>query len=68
MAKLRGVWAELFVQLHDALTSPQRAWLALHGPGLHGNDAGPDLGVPPAKDCPCDQPDEAQHPGPIQEQ
>ena len=70
MGKLKGIWTDFFMQLHDVLTSPQRAWLALHGPGLHGNDAGPELGLPPAKDCPCEQgePAPAQHPQPLQQQ
>ncbi len=70
MAKSRGVWSDFFVQLHDVLTSPQRAWLALHGPGLQGNDAGSELGQAPAKECPCEQgePAPAQHPQLLQQQ
>jgi Spy/CpxP family protein refolding chaperone len=66
MAKVRAIWADFFMQLHDVLTAPQRAWLAARAPGLHGSDAGPDLGLSPM--CPCGEPPPAQHPGPLQEQ
>jgi Spy/CpxP family protein refolding chaperone len=68
MAKVRALWADFFVQLHDVLTSPQRMWLAARAPGLYGSDAGPDLGMAPPRDCPCGEPQPAQHPGTLQEQ
>lgn len=68
MAKVRALWTDFFVQLHDVLTGPQREWLAARAPGLYGSDAGPDLGMAPPKDCPCGEPPPAQHPGPLQEQ
>jgi Spy/CpxP family protein refolding chaperone len=68
MTKVRTLWADFFVQLHDVLTPPQRAWLAARAPGLYGSDAGPDLGMAPPRDCPCGEPQPAQHPGPLQEQ
>jgi Spy/CpxP family protein refolding chaperone len=68
MDKVRAIWADFVVQLHDVLTGPQREWLSVRAPGLLGNDAGPDLGVAPGRQCPCDDPPAAQHPGPLQEQ
>jgi len=67
MAKVRGIWADFFMQLHDVLTAPQRSWLASQGVGLSGGDAGPELGAAP-KECSCGEPPRAQHPGPPQEQ
>jgi Spy/CpxP family protein refolding chaperone len=55
LAKLKPIWASFFIQLHDVLTSPQRAWLVLHGPGMHD---GPNMGMVPDHECPCNQPEQ----------
>lgn len=67
LAKMYTVWADFFAQLHDVLTPPQRAWLALRAPGLYGSDAGADLGIAPAKDCLCPEAQPSQYPGLLQE-
>lgn len=61
MAKVRVIWDDFFVQLHDVLTATQRSWLAARAPGLHGSDTGSQLGVTP-KDCLCGDAPGAQHP------
>lgn len=61
MASVRAIWDDFFVQLHDVLTPTQRAWLAARAPGLHGSDAGVQLGVSP-KGCLCGDPQGTQHP------
>lgn len=61
MAKVRAIWDDFFVQLHDVLTAPQRTWLAARAPGLHGSDAGAQLGVSP-KGCLCGEAPGTQHP------
>jgi Spy/CpxP family protein refolding chaperone len=61
MAKVRAIWDDFFVQLHDVLTTQQRSWLAARAPGLHGSDAGAQLGVSP-KGCLCGETPAAQHP------
>lgn len=50
LGKVKTIWVDFFMQLHDVLTSPQRAWLALHGPGMHDNAFGA------GQNCPCNQP------------
>jgi Spy/CpxP family protein refolding chaperone len=50
LGKAKNIWTDFFMQLHDVLTSPQRAWLALHGPGMH-DEAGMGFG----QECPCNQ-------------
>lgn len=50
LAKVKPIWADFFMQLHDVLSSPQRAWLALHGPGMH---EGADFGMD--GNCECNQ-------------
>jgi hypothetical protein len=61
MAKVRAIWDDFFVQLHDVLTTTQRSWLAARAPGLHGSDAGAQLGVSP-KGCVCGEAPGTQHP------
>ena len=52
--KAKLVWNELFVQLHDLLSSSQRRWLALHGAGLYGaTDGIPDFTMSTGPYCPC---------------
>jgi Spy/CpxP family protein refolding chaperone len=50
-AKITALWTEVFLQLHDVLTAPQRAWLASRGSGVYGAYAGPDTG----QGCPCSE-------------
>ena len=61
MAKVRAIWDDFFVQLHDVLTTMQRSWLAARAPGLHGSDAGAQLGVSP-KGCLCGEAPGTQRP------
>ncbi len=51
LGKIKTVWADFFMQLHDILTSPQRAWVALHGPAMQD-----DMGM--GGNCSCNQPQE----------
>jgi Spy/CpxP family protein refolding chaperone len=50
LGKIKTIWADFFVQLHDVLTSSQRAWVTLHGPGMH---EGGDFGM--GANCQCNQ-------------
>jgi Spy/CpxP family protein refolding chaperone len=38
--KLRTIWADLFLQLHDLLTPPQRTWLAARASNLYSDLGG----------------------------
>jgi Spy/CpxP family protein refolding chaperone len=50
VVKMKGIWTEFFLQLHDVLTPAQRTWLAQHGPGKFGHpgDAGAEQQYPGA--------------------
>ena len=50
VAKLRAIWANLFVQLHDLLTSSQRTWLADRASSLYSDLGGEWTAV---WDCRC---------------
>jgi Spy/CpxP family protein refolding chaperone len=57
VVKMKAIWTEFFLQLHDVLTPAQRTWLAQHGPGHFGKfghhgaafDAGAEQGYPGAQ-------------------
>ena len=52
--KIKGVWTDFFLQLHDVLTPTQRAWVALHGPAaMHGHKGGTGMEMP--GECNCGQ-------------
>jgi len=50
VAKLRAIWGELFIGLHDILTSPQRTWLAARAANLYSDVGGEWTAV---SDCRC---------------